>query len=190
MFAVSFGLITLLQRSIKTAALTFVLLLIMFGVYSSYKVHIAAPKHVDRAQSAASRITTWEQGWSMFSKTPLLGVGFNAYRPALAQYNLASPDQIKSRGASSNDSSVLFVACTTGVIGLSVYVLFFGEILRRGWQLYQRKNTMGVIMIATITGFLSQSFFANLLFYPFILFWLFIISALGWREIRLKAVDK
>ena len=168
MFLVS-GLTFALLKKSKTFAfatiLLFVLLLIGFQVYTNL---VAEPRNIDRTQSASFRLNTWQQGLTLFKSHPTLGVGFNSYRYALRNYHLGDEKFLKSHGSSSNDSSLLFVATTTGLLGLLAYLYFL-------WTLFKSPHE-NFILTAGVTGRLIHSFCANSLFYPPILAWLLFIS--------------
>ncbi len=172
MFAVSFFMLSLLIKSIRLFGLTFILCLFLGIAFFIYTSTIAAPRNIDRTQSAEYRISSWNQGLNMFSKNPILGVGFNSYRYGLSQYNLGTDQFIISRGASTNDSSLLYVVATTGIIGLISYLSLIISLLIYGFRLMFKKNPNGVILIAGLFGLLVHSLFADSLFYPFILIWL------------------
>lgn len=169
--------LSLLNKSVKLGILTIILSLGLLYGYGNYQRSVATPRNIDRTQSAEFRLNTWQQGLILFQKFPVLGVGYNSYRFALKEYHLASADFLKTHGASTNDSSILFVASTTGVIGLTAYLFFLATLLKTAWQKYLQKSMWGKICIAGVLATVIQSFFANTLFYPFILIWLIIISA-------------
>lgn len=150
---------------IKTTVV-FLILLIGFQIYTQL---ISKPRNIDRGKSASFRLNTWQQGWQLFQKSPILGVGFNSYRYGIAEYNLGDKQFLESHGSSSNDSSLLFVASTTGIVGLISYLIFLFYLIKNAW----RENP---ILISVLTGLLIHSFFANSLFYPPILLWLLLIS--------------
>lgn len=163
-------ILSFLKKSKSFAMLTFILFLgLMLGFYM-YTKAISQPRHIDRAQSASFRLNTWQQGWKLFESHPILGVGFNAYRYALKQYNLADEQFILSHGGSSNDSSLLSVLATTGIIGLIGYFFFLFSAVKYAWG----KN---LTLIAALSGLLIHSFFANSLFFPPILLWIILKSS-------------
>lgn len=171
------GLFTLsiLNKSIKLGILTLILSAgLLFGFFN-YQKGVAAPRNIDRNQSAEFRLNTWQQGLSLFQQAPILGVGYNSYSHGLRQYRLANAEFLKSHGATTNDSSLLFVAATTGVVGLTAYLFFLANLLETAWKVFQ-KNIWGGICIAGVLATLVQSFFANTLFYPFILIWIILVS--------------
>ena len=170
MFLTSGLSLSFLKKS-KILALKIILLfLILILGFQIYTQMVSKPRNIDRGQSASFRINTWQQGLQIFEKNPVLGVGFNAYRYALIQYNLGDEQFLQSRGSSSNDSSLLYVASTTGIIGLLSY-LYFLLILVKGNETYR------IIMFALVLGLLVHSVFANSLFYPAIFIFLILLCA-------------
>ncbi len=171
MFLVSGITLAFLNRS-KTLlfkTLTgFIILLLGFWFYVQL---VTQPHNIDRTQSAAFRLTTWQQGLDLFSKNPFLGVGYNAYRFGIEQYNLGNEQFVESHGSTSNDSSLLSVLSTTGILGL----IAFGA-----WLFFSVKYSRGgnLILISGIVGLLIHSFFANSLFYPPILLWIILNSVI------------
>lgn len=176
-FFTGFLTLSFLNKSIKLAMLTIVLFAGLLYGYYNYQRSIAVPRNINRTQSAEFRLNTWQQGLTLFQQFPILGVGFNSYRYALKAYHLGSEDFLRTHGSSTNDSSILFVASTTGVVGLTAYLFFLATLLKTAWQKHLQENKWGQICIAGILASLVQSFFANSLFYPFILIWIILVSA-------------
>lgn len=162
-FLTAFGTLSVLKRSARLGLVTILLFGGLILGFTTYQRLVAQPRGIDRTQSAEFRLTTWQQGLKLFQTHPILGVGFNTYRYALKQYNLGDEQFLKSHGASTNDSSLLFVAATTGIVGLVSYLFFLITLIKKS-----RKP----ILIAGITGLIIHSFFANSLFYPPILIWI------------------
>lgn len=165
MFFISFITLSYLLKSVKLFVLTIVLSAVLFFSFFIYNQMVTAPRNVDREASANFRLTNWESGVDIFTKHPILGVGFNNYKYALERYELV---QNESRGNSTNDSSLIFVAATTGVAGLIVYLYFLFTLF---------KTSKSKIFISGLTGLILTSFFNNLLFYPFILIWIMYFAA-------------
>lgn len=166
MFFISFTTLALILKSFRLQILTVLLfagLILGFFLYSRL---ISLPRNIDRDASASFRITTWTQGWQLFEKHPILGIGFNAYRYAIKEYKLGDGQFLTSHGSGSNDASLLFVASTTGIIGLFSYLFFL-------FSLSGNK-----LMIPALTGLLFHSLFANSLFFPPILLWIIIASGI------------
>lgn len=161
-FLVSFLTLSFLQKSLKLALFTLMLFSILILGFLTYQKEVAEVKGINRTESATYRLTAWQQGWQIFSQHPILGVGFNAYKYALKQYNIGDEQFLQSRGSTTNDSSLLYVASTTGILGFAVYLFFLFSLIKKG----------NVILTAALLGLLAQSFFVNNLFYPPVLTWL------------------
>ena len=136
---------------------------------------VSKPRNIDRGYSANARLSTWQQGINIFEHAPILGVGFNAYRYSLREYNLAGNDFTNTRGASSNDASLLNILATTGVIGFFSFVCFLFLILKQGLNSPEKHS--GFTACAFIIGLLVHSLFNNSLFYPPILFLIVLFAA-------------
>lgn len=171
MFLTSGISLSFLKKSKTIFLSTIILFVLLLLGFQSYSHLIAKPRGINREQSASFRLDTWQQGLTLFQKSPILGIGFNSYKYGLAEYHLADSQFLQSRGSSTNDSSLIYVLSTTGVVGIFIYSLFLISLLKLGI-----KNNP--ILTAAIIGLLPHSLFANSLFYPFILIWLL-----------LKAVD-
>lgn len=168
-FLTAFGTLSILNKSAKLGFATILLFAGLILGFSTYQRLVAQPRGIDRTQSAEFRLDTWQQGLKLFQTHPVLGVGFNTYRYALRQYDLADEKFLSSRGASSNDSSLLYVASTTGGVGLVSYLLFLSSLLRIGPQ--------NPILLSGLLGLTIQSFFANTLFYPPLFLWIILLGA-------------
>ncbi len=167
MFLTSGLTLSVFEKSKKIAFKTVLLFLILLLGFQIYTQLVSKPRHIDREQSASFRLSTWQQGWQLFSSHPILGVGFNAYRYGLREYGLADAKFLQNHGSSGNDSSLLFVAATTGIIGLISYLFFLFSLI------WKSKN---YLLISAITGLLIHSFFANSLFFPSILLWVSLLK--------------
>ncbi|MBI2334904.1 O-antigen ligase family protein [Candidatus Daviesbacteria bacterium] len=166
MFLISFSTLAWLQKSLKLQIITLALFAGLMSGFFLYTLAVSQPRNIDRAESASLRLNTWQQGWQIFEKHPLLGVGFNAYRFALAEFDLGGEQFLKSHGSSGNDASLLFVLATTGILGLASFMFFLYLLIRKGG-----------LVTAAVTGLLFHSLFANSLFFPPILLWLILISS-------------
>lgn len=169
MFLISFLSFSSLKRSFKLVFLTVILFI---ALLISFQIYIRAVNKVtplDRGQTASFRLSTWQQGLEIFMKNPILGIGYNAYNFALRQYKLGDQQFISGKGATSNDSSLIHIASTTGILGLVTYTFFL-------LSLYFHKGK-NFILSSAVLGLLGHSFFVNSLFYPFILIWLILYAS-------------
>lgn len=167
MFLISGLILSLLKKSKKLAVLVTILFICLWLGFQIYTQLVAKPRNIDREQSASYRLSTWQQGLIIFQKSPFLGIGFNTYKYAIEQFKLGDDQFLESRGSTSNDSSLLFVLATTGMLGFIVYLLFLISLLRVG-NLY---------LVASLSGLLIHSVFANSLFYPPFLLWIMLVSS-------------
>ncbi len=174
-FAAGFLTLAILKRSINFFLLTVFLASILTLGFVFYQKVIAQPRNIDRTQSAQFRVNSWQEGLALIQKHPILGVGFNTYRFALREYHLRPNEFIQDRGASSNDSSLIYVASTTGLLGFLSYLVFLFSIIWVGWQNYLSKNPFGAILLSGLSVIFIQSFFSNTLFYPFLLMWIVLV---------------
>lgn len=167
-FFTSFITLAFLHKSIRMVIVTIILFAGLISTFFSYKTDVAQPRGINRTESAESRFNTWQQGIILYQAYPILGTGFNTYRYALDQFNLGDENFLSGRGSSTNDSSILYVATTTGTVGLITFLFFLLSAVKN--------NNYYPLLTAAVAGVIIQSFFVNLLFYPFILIWI-ILSA-------------
>ncbi len=165
MFLISGVTLSFLNKSKKILLFTIILFILLLTGFQIYSQQVAKPRGINREQSASFRLDTWQQGLTIFQKSPIFGVGFNSYKYAVAQYNLSDSQFLDSRGSTTNDSGFLYVLATTGVVGFIAYFLFLLSILKLSF-----KNNF--VLFSGILGLTLHSFFANSLFYPFILIWI------------------
>lgn len=171
-FLVTFLILSLFNKSIKLGLVTILLFAILLTGFSIYKKGVAEPRGVDKTKSAENRLGTWQQGLNLFTRYPILGTGFNSYKFALEQENLADDHFLQSRGATFNDSSLLHVAATTGTVGLFSYLFFLITL----FFIDLKTSPYSFVLISGLAGLITQSFFINSLFYPFTFLWI-ILSA-------------
>ena len=169
MFLISGSSLAVFKKSKIIFLSVVILFLILLGAFLIYTQLVANPRNIDREKSASFRLNTWQQGFTLFQKSPLFGIGYNSYRYALREYKLGPEQFINSHGASSNDSSLLQVTSTTGIIGLVSFLFFLLTQVKTGG----RKNP---ILTSGLSGLIVHSFFANSLFYPPILIWIILTA--------------
>lgn len=175
-FLLTFLTFSVFKKSAKLSIIIIILFAVLLTGFTIYQKAVAEPRGVDKTKSAENRLGTWQQGLTLFQTHPLLGIGFNAYKFALKQNNLADTQFLQSRGATSNDSSLLHVAATTGIVGILAYFSFLISLSLTGWK--NRTNPYGLVLISGLVGLITQSFFINNLFYPFTFLWIMLIAAI------------
>lgn len=123
-------------------------------------------------KSAAERFESWDKAKIIIQDNLIFGVGFNNLRDAYEKYNLFKVYSPQGGNAGAGvDSSFLFVAATTGVVGLIVYFLFWTKVfIDLFLNFLRKKNILSLFLIAFTFGIFVNSQFINSLFYPSILF--------------------
>lgn len=116
--------------------------------------------------TAKLRIQNWEKSYSLFEKNKIAGIGYNTYRYVAAEEGIVDESYFSAGGA---DSTHLTVLVTTGIIGVSLYLLFIGNILRLSWQKFrQEKETIYLGFFAGFCSLIVHATFVNSLFFPLI----------------------
>jgi len=118
-----------------------------------------------RTVSANSKLINYQQTYQIFKTSPLFGVGFNNICKAREIYLL--DQKTESHACNGADSSILFILATTGVIGFLLFLSFVSKL------------PTSYILVTSFLVILLHSSFANSLFYPHIMFWLFTLVGLG-----------
>lgn len=156
-----------LKKMTKQLLIGVVIILGLVLMFANFRIEGLNPF---RVVSSEARIRSMGEALNIASKNPLLGVGFNSYRYALVKEGARSNLGISQSNADAGtDNSLLFVAATTGLLGLFVYLKFIFEI---GKKIYaNRKNWIAAVTFSSLVAILIDSFFINTLFYIFILSW-------------------
>ncbi len=125
-----------------------------------------------RLNSFWAKAANYQAVWRIIKDNLFLGVGFNAYRFAQRNYGFLSEGnwEISNAGAGA-DNSFLFVWATTGLVGLSLYLYWWEEVIRRAF-ISLKTNKAALVLLATGLSAAAAAFFFNALFYPWVLFWL------------------
>lgn len=125
---------------------------------------------LNRTSTISARLLNYKQGFSLFLKSPVIGLGLNNICSAKIKYNFEN-DSI-SHSCNGLDSSILFLLATTGVVGL----LLLGYALSL--------ITSSQLLIISFLAVIVHSLFSNSLFYPHIMAWLGILIGLNNDNIK------
>lgn len=117
-----------------------------------------------RVVSGNNKLNNYIETTKIFLKSPVIGIGFNNLCSAKVKY--LNVTNTESHACSGSDSSVLFLLATTGIIGLIFFINFVSKM---------PKNQL---LVTSAIVVLIHSIFANSLFYPHIMFWLFALAGL------------
>lgn len=113
-----------------------------------------------RVVSGNNKIENYKETIQIFLQSPAVGVGFNNI--CMARENR----DLESHSCNGADSSVLFLLATTGVVGFILFINFVSYVPKLSILNY----SFLIVMV--------HSTFANSLFYPHIMLWLFILVGL------------
>jgi len=126
--------------------------------------NIGEGTNLARTVSGNNKLINYKENAEIFIKSPLVGIGFNNMCNARQLY--LNDINTESHACSGSDSSILFLLATTGIIGLMI--LFYAV----------SHMPYGLELKASFLVVLVHSLFANSLFYPHIMFWLFALLGL------------
>lgn len=123
-----------------------------------------------RVFTLEARMENWRTGIEIVKDHPLLGVGFNTLRYAKKNYASVTPDASMSNSGAGLDNSFLFVAATTGILGLASFFLFI-------YALFRQADLLGK---TTLIAVLIHSLFQNSFFFPWSMAWIWMV--VGMRD--------
>lgn len=154
-------------------------ILVMFSlIFLSPKSFKTEGTNLFRTVSSEARFTSMKQGLYVFTKSPVFGVGFNAYRYAQNKYlGLNSFYWETTHSGAGTDNSFIFVLATTGIVGFVAYIYFLYNIFSLS-IINLTKNKYAVCLFSSLLGLVVGSIFINSLFYVFILEWIFVLAGL------------
>lgn len=161
------------------------LILLLIGMLTVVIILISPFFYVEninlfRHASTDARVGNYEAAFSIIRQTPLFGVGFNTYRYAKDRYNIQSGWlKTPSHADAGVDNSFLFVLATTGIVGLVSYLIFWFCLFKNAVVSYRdQKNIYAAVFIASGVGIFMHAMFINSLFFPAVMFWLWMIYGL------------
>jgi len=126
-----------------------------------------------RTASVIARLDSLQNAFIIFLYNPVIGIGFNAYRYAQIYYGFRGGYlSLTSHADAGSDNSYLFIAATTGVIGLFLFFSFLKRIIE---SLLDLPRELKAISLSTLASILAGSIFTNILFYTPLLLWLFLV---------------
>lgn len=119
-----------------------------------------------RFNSGIARVDNWALSMEYIRTAPILGNGW---------YMLKDVGEA-TRAFSLLDNSFLFVAASTGVVGLSIFLWLSGTILHRIYKRRRDKeNLTRAVIVAFCVATVIHSQFVNSLFYPWVILWIIVL---------------
>ncbi|HUD04875.1 MAG TPA: O-antigen ligase family protein [Patescibacteria group bacterium] len=130
-----------------------------------------------RQTSSLERLDSLQTGFKIFQQSPILGVGFNAYRYAQHKNGLSNAYWQITHSGAGTDNGFLFILTTAGVVGFFAFIYLLFKIFSLAKNNLQ-KNIYAVVLFCGLAGLIIDGFFVNSLFYVLILEWIWVLSAL------------
>jgi len=128
-----------------------------------------------RTFSAVAKIDNYKTTLQIFSRSPVLGVGYNNMCIAYQKY--IGVQAFVSHACSGSDSSLLFILTTTGIAGFMVFMSSIGKIIKS-----LQKSPYPVLLTSASAALLVHSLFSNSMFYPWIMGYMVILLTLNLKE--------
>jgi len=148
------------------------------GFFSSLRSGERLREDTENADiSSSSRAVSLRRAWELSEKNWLIGVGYNAYGPALVRDHVVN-QPLSGMSSQGSDSSLLNIFATTGLIGLTIFAMFlvtFFSASKKQWIKEVPFSFVFPYSLAIVIG----SFFNNLLFYTLVIipFYLFAFNS-------------
>lgn len=130
---------------------------------------------LERTHSIYAKVQNYQETMAIIRKNPLFGIGFN--NMCLARKGYFGDAGYESHSCSGADSSLLFVAATTGIVGFFIFLAMAMGVLKA-----VKKNIYGLAFLATSAALFTHSLFTNSLFYPWVMGYMGILLATGLKE--------
>ncbi len=161
-----FAVIMLIYGIFKSRIALIVAVLLMLSAYFAVpRIQTRIAGITDPADSAHFRLISWRNTWEIAKDNLYMGVGFNNFRNAQLAYGFVDPGDSEAHGVSGSDSSILLVLATTGVFGLSLFLIAY---------IYPMLS-FDLFKLSVGASLLLHSQFVNSFFYPQILFFFFVM---------------
>ena len=130
-------------------------------------------------ETAQARVESWQKALTIFKNNFLFGTGFNTYRFVQSkQGNFAYDNPQGGHSGSGTDSSILLVAATTGIFGLSFFSLLIFSILQFSFH-NLKTNYLKLASFSSILAILVHSQFVNSFFFPQIMLLIWFIVGIN-----------
>lgn len=148
------GLSVLLIQKKQLKLIPVSLIIILLLIYLLPKSSGGEGVKLERTSSINNRLDSIKTGFKVFLNNPVLGVGFNTYK-------FLPGKNIESHSASGVENSYVLILATTGILG---FLAFLNILVRIPPQ-------------PEIIAIFISALFINSLFYPWIMIWLFLLTA-------------
>lgn len=129
-----------------------------------------------RLDSTVARIGNWKESVVVIRQSPVLGHGFNTLRFLREHGREIGDGVIISKAGAGMDSSILFVAATTGLVGLGFYGwLWYSAITLVGRLRTKAMSPLAQAYLMTLVALFVHSLFVDSAFYPWVMLWVWVL---------------
>ncbi|HLD24459.1 MAG TPA: O-antigen ligase family protein [Patescibacteria group bacterium] len=146
---------------------------IAFGFIMTFAVlpHTGEGRNVFRTVSSFARIDSAKQALTLIREKPILGHGI--------------------RPRAGIDTSLLFLAESTGVVGVLVYGWLLVSLCRLGVRglAYKKTREEAASYLSVLAALLVHSLFVNSLFYPWVMAWVWVSTGALEQEVYPRSGD-
>lgn len=171
--------------------------IILAGLILACLILLFIPRVQERVIGAINIDETAKLRLENYSKTLVIvkdhwitGVGFDNFRYAQSHYGFLSDKRgvlgTGGHSGSGSDSSLLLVFATTGILGLTVFLIFLGSIFYQSiklfWQKTATSKALHLAVLASLSAIAIHCQFVNSFFYPWIMLWFFTLLGLTYGE--------
>ena len=149
--------------------------------------HAGEGQNLLRVTSSLARVETISRAVSLFTKHPFIGAGMNTLLHNNLTAGVSTGQTIPSLTGSGVDTSLLYAAATSGILGLFLItwlLLICVHIGRMGLRASGPVKEASALFLAGLTSLIIHSLFVNSLFYPWVLVWLFMTLGVMERWVR------
>ena len=173
-----------LMKSSKIIVITILLFVVI--IFASEKVQERISGAFNLDETTQARFESWQNALAIFRQNLIFGVGFNTYRFAQNKYgNFSLDNPIGGHSGSGSDSSFALVAATTGILGLSAFLLFLISIVKLITKNVAH-NHLRLMATAAFFSLLIHSQFVNSFFYPQIMVVIWLLIGLSYVKENLS----
>lgn len=150
---------------------------------------------LERTSTINARFANYQQILTIIKDHALFGVGFNSLRYAKRDYGFLDKETWQeTHSAAGADSSFLFIWATTGIFGLISYLWLWWKILTiepssNHPPAGETGQTTAMILPISV-ALLTHSLFLNSLFYPWIMFWFWLVLGISHASFKHGLVSR
>ena len=168
----------LVLSNLRKAIIVFVVIMLLV-IIASPRAFQTEGTNFFREASVSARLESMQKGIEIFSRNPILGIGFNTYRYEQFKLGFLNNKNWQTTHAGAGpDNSFLLILSTVGVVGFIAYIYLLYSMFKNSLYSIKKKTnkSASIVFFSSLTGVIASSLFINSLFYPFIMVWLWLLA--------------